>query len=104
MKITICTHKVKLKKAIFACILLVSFTHIVWAAYPAKVRDISGREYFQAVKEAIDNAGQSISAALYAVSLREDQPNSQVYQLCQSLVDAKNRDVDIRVCEFPAQG
>ncbi len=66
-------------------------------AFPARVSNISGREYFPAVKEAIDNAEESISAAIYIIRLREDQKGSMVYQLCKSLVDAKERGVEVRI-------
>lgn len=59
--------------------------------YSAEVKDISGPEYYPAVKKVIDNAQESIHLSMYVVSLRPDDKDSIVYDLCKSLVEAKDR-------------
>lgn len=66
-------------------------------AYSADVRDISGREYYSAVKEVIDNAQKSIHMSMFVVALRSNQKDSVVYKLCDALIDAKKRGVSVRV-------
>ncbi len=76
-------------------ILLLSVSNIF--AYPADVKDISGREYYSAVKEVIDNAEKSIAISMYIINLNENNKKSQVYKLCNSLVEAKKRGVDVKI-------
>ena len=65
--------------------------------YSAEVKDISGPEYYPAVKKVIDNAQESIHLSMYVVSLRPDDKDSIVYDLCKSLVEAKDRWVQVKV-------
>ncbi len=76
-------------------LLLLSVSNIF--AYPADVKDISGREYYSAVKEVIDNAEKSIAISMYIINLNENNKKSQVYKLCNSLVEAKKRGVDVKI-------
>ncbi|MGM0568625.1 MAG: phospholipase D-like domain-containing protein, partial [Elusimicrobiota bacterium] len=68
----------------------------VYASYTAEVRDISNRNYFPAVKEAIDNADNSIHMAMYILNLKEDV-SSPVDDLVKSLIRAKERGVEVKV-------
>ena len=61
------------------------------------VVDISGRKYFPAVKNALDNARESIFLVMYMVGLDERNTDSQVYKLCHSLADAKKRGIRVKV-------
>lgn len=63
----------------------------------AEVTNISGRKYYLAVKEALDKSEKSISVAMYIVSLDVSNTQSEVYQLCESLVNAKKRGVQVKV-------
>ncbi|MFH1198926.1 MAG: phospholipase D-like domain-containing protein [Candidatus Omnitrophota bacterium] len=65
--------------------------------YQADVTYISGTEYFSAVKEAILKAEKSIDMAMYQVSLKPHDKESQVLILVDELVKAKNRGVKVRV-------
>jgi phosphatidylserine/phosphatidylglycerophosphate/cardiolipin synthase-like enzyme len=66
-------------------------------AYQADVEDISNRDYYTKVIEVINNAQKSIHVSMFVVSLRPDQKESVVYQLCNALIDAKKRGVSVRV-------
>ncbi len=61
------------------------------------VRDISGLEYYPAVKEIIDNAEKSIAISMYIIKLDENNEKSLIYKLCNSLVEAKKRGVDVKI-------
>ncbi|MFC2061451.1 phospholipase D-like domain-containing protein [Elusimicrobiota bacterium] len=84
-------------KVLISALLFLSLASNIFAAHPANVQDISSREYYSAVKEVIDNARQSIAVAMFSISLDEDNEKSRVYKLCNSLVEAKNRGVDVRI-------
>ena len=51
----------------------------------------------QTVKEVIDNAKKSIAISMYIINLNENYKKSQVYKLCNSLVEAKKRGVDVKI-------
>ncbi|MDD5773100.1 MAG: phospholipase D-like domain-containing protein [bacterium] len=63
----------------------------------AEITNISGRKYYPAVKEILDKSQKSISMAMYLVSIDEKNTQSEVYQLCESLVNAKKRGVKVKV-------
>ncbi len=65
--------------------------------YQGEVEDISGSEYFPAVKKAITEAKESISMVMFKVGLRPYDENSSVYQLVEELVNAHKRGVKVVV-------
>jgi hypothetical protein len=65
--------------------------------YQAEVKNISNRNYFQPVLNAINNSRESILMGMYIVSLSAKEGDSCVKQLLQALVDAKNRGVTVKV-------
>jgi len=65
--------------------------------FPADVTDISGKKYYPAVREVMDGANESIFMVMYVVHLDVRNTKSLVYKLCQSLVDAKKRGVEVKV-------
>ncbi len=69
---------------------------LLFSSYPARVTDISNRDYYPAVKEAIENARESIYMAIYLISLTPGA-GSPVRDLCRSLADAHKRGVKVRV-------
>ena len=66
-------------------------------SFSADVRDISGKRYYPAVKEALDGSTKSIFMVMYIVDLDERNTKSLVYQLGMSLVNAGRRGVEVRV-------
>ena len=64
--------------------------------YSAKVRDISDREYEQAVIELIDNAKESVVIGMYYISTQLEASNP-VKMLLNDLVEAEERGVEVRV-------
>ncbi|MDD5771930.1 MAG: phospholipase D-like domain-containing protein [bacterium] len=62
-----------------------------------EITNISSRKYYPAVKEVLDKSQKSISMAMYIVSLDGKNTQSEVYQLCESLVNAKKRGVQVKV-------
>jgi hypothetical protein len=85
-----------MKKIILAiCIFLISITNLF--AYSAEVEDISSRDYFFKTKEVIDSAEKSIHMSMFVVALRPSHKDSVVYKLCDALIEAKKRGVDVRV-------
>lgn len=66
-------------------------------AYQAEVENISGRDYFPKVKAVIDSAHESIYMSMFVVALQPSHKDSVVYKLCDALIDAKERGVDVKV-------
>ena len=64
--------------------------------HPAQVRDISDREYEQAVIELIDNAKESVVVGMYHISTQL-KTNNPVKLLLNDLVEAQERGVQVRV-------
>jgi len=64
--------------------------------YPAKVSDISDREYEKAVIELIDNAKESVVMGMYYVSTQLEA-NNPVKMLLNDLVEAEARGVEVRI-------
>ena len=65
--------------------------------YEAQVEDISGRKYFPAVKDALSKAKKSISLVMYLIELSSHKENLKADQLVSSLIEAKQRGVDVEV-------
>jgi HKD family nuclease len=65
--------------------------------YAAEVKDISGREYYPAAKEALQEAKESIYMVMYQVSLRPYDKTTKVYKLIEELIRAKERGVKLKV-------
>ncbi len=66
-------------------------------SYSAEVKNISGREYYPAVKEALQEAEESIYMVMYQVSLHPYDKATKVYKLIEELMCAKERGVEIKV-------
>ncbi len=66
-------------------------------AYQADVQDISSDKYFEATLNELNSAKSSIQVVMYLVSMSPDQPESQVSQLMNTLIKAKERGVDVKV-------
>ena len=64
--------------------------------YDAKVRDVSDREYEQAVINLIDNAKESIVVGMYYITTKVDT-NNPVKLLLNDLVEAEERGVEVRL-------
>ena len=64
--------------------------------YPAKVSDISDREYEQAVIGLIDNAQKSVVIGMYHISTQLEL-NNPVKLLLNDLVEAEKRGVQVRI-------
>ena len=64
--------------------------------YPARARDISDREYEQAVIELIDNAKESVVIGMYHISTQLEA-NNPVKLLLNDLVEAEKRGVEVRI-------
>ena len=84
------------KKQILLIITLVCFL-LPGYAFSSDITDISGKKYFPAVKEAIDNAEKSIFMVVYIVNFEERDTKSPVYKLCESLVEAGKRGVQVKI-------
>ena len=65
--------------------------------YKAEVKDISGREYYPAVKEALQGSKESIYVVMYQVSLHPYDKTTKVYKLIEELIRAKERGVELKV-------
>ncbi|MFW6129673.1 MAG: phospholipase D-like domain-containing protein [Atribacterota bacterium] len=65
--------------------------------YISEVEDISGQRYYPAVKKVIENAEDSIYMSMFVVSLYPDRKDSAVYDLCESLVEANDRGINVKV-------
>lgn len=64
--------------------------------HPAQVRDISDREYEQAVIDLIDNAKESVVLGMYYITT-ELERNNPVRLLLNDLVEAEKRGVEVRI-------
>jgi len=66
-------------------------------SYKADVIDISGTKYFPAVKETLSKAKKSINLVMYLIELSSHKENLKADQLVGSLIEAKQRGVDVEV-------
>ncbi|MCK4518915.1 MAG: hypothetical protein KAU12_02240 [Candidatus Omnitrophica bacterium] len=66
-------------------------------SFSADVRDISGKRYYPAVKEALDGSTKAVFMVMYIVDLDERNTKSLLYQLGVSFVNAGRRGVEVRV-------
>ena len=66
-------------------------------AHSAKVQAINGKNYYPAVKKAIEESKNSIYVVMYNVSLHAYNKNSKVYKLVNELIEAHNRGVLVKV-------
>ena len=103
----------KIQPTLFLLIILLISSISLYAAIPATaqiskdvsikdtytldVLDISGKKYYPAVKEAIQNAEDSIYVVMFQVSLNPYHKNSKVYKLVDELVKAHKRGVNVKV-------
>ncbi|MFW6130082.1 MAG: phospholipase D-like domain-containing protein [Atribacterota bacterium] len=87
----------KTLKVLLLKIFIVSVTLSKLLGYSAEVENISGQKYYPAVREVIQKANDSIHMSMFVVSLYPDREDSAVYDLCESLVEAKKRGVDVKV-------
>ena len=85
-----------MKKQTLLIITLICFL-LTGYVFSSDVTDLSGKKYFPAVKEAIDNSEKSIFMVVYIVDFDEKDTKSPVYKLCQSLVEAGKRGVRVKV-------
>lgn len=65
--------------------------------YEADVIDISGTKYFPAVQETLSKAKKSINLVMYLIELSSHKENLKADQLVSSLIEAKQRGVDVEV-------
>lgn len=65
--------------------------------YQAEVADISGNKYFPVVKEALAKAKESICLVMFTIELSAEKQNSKANQLINTIIEAKNRGVDVEV-------
>ncbi len=65
--------------------------------YQADVIDISGDKYFPAMKEALAKAEKSIKLVMFTIELAVNKDNSKPNQLIDTLIEAKDRGVDVEV-------
>ncbi len=72
------------------------FTSYIQAS-PTDTEFIPSNKYFEVALNEISQAKESIKLYMYLVSLSDDEPNSQVFKLLDSLVKAKQRGVAVQV-------
>ncbi len=64
--------------------------------HPSQARDISDREYEQAIIELIDNAKESVVIGMYYIST-EVETNNPVKMLLNYLIEAEKRGVEVKI-------
>jgi len=77
-------------------LLSVSLNPTLYAA-SADVQAINGKDYYPAVKEALQEAEKSIHMVMYQVALHSPDKNSKVYKLVDELIKAHHRGVIVKV-------
>ncbi len=85
-----------MKRQLLLIITLLSLS-LTGYAFSSDVTDLSGKKYFPAVKEAIDNSEKSIFMVVYIVAFDERDTESPVYKLCEGLVEAGKRGVQVKI-------
>lgn len=65
--------------------------------YQAEVENTSNRAYFNAALNAIQNAKESITMAMYLISFNPNEKEQLVKKLLDALISAKNRGVSVKV-------
>lgn len=86
----------KYTKIFIVAFVIVSITAKAFC-FSADVRDISGSKYFPAVREAIANAGKSITAVMFLIELPQSEANNKTQQLVDELIKAQKRGVKVEV-------
>ncbi len=66
-------------------------------AMPVDAENIPSSKYFETTLTELNNAKSSIQVFMYLVSVSSDQPDSQVNQLIQALIKAKERGLSVKV-------
>lgn len=66
-------------------------------AHSAAIQAINGKNYYPAVKKAIEESKKSIYVVMYHVSLSTYNKNSKIYKLVNELIEAHNRGVLVKV-------
>jgi len=89
----------RIKKSMPALFLLAIFLFPTLHAIASEtdVTFVGGREYYLAVKEAVQEAKESIYMVMYQVSLRPYDKATKVYKLVEELIRAKERGVELKV-------
>lgn len=90
-----------MKKPVLFAILAICIclnASIYASAYQAEVENISSRNYFQPVLNAINNAKESILIGMYIISLpAAEETGGGVRQLLDAIINAKKRGIAVRV-------
>lgn len=81
-----------------AILLLLSVSlNIPLYAAPANVQAINGKEYYPAVKKALQEAEKSIYMVMYQVALHSYDKDSKVHKLVDELIKAHDRGIIVKV-------
>jgi len=74
-----------------------SYSMLIHGSNITKIELLEDNEYFETVKQLIENANKSIYIAIYVVKYDPKEYDDPVNQLLYSLVEARERRVDVRV-------
>lgn len=81
----------------FLSILIISSIFISTPAFTAETNVLLGKDYFQATRQAIQNAKESIYVAIYFISVDPIPTDNPASILLEDLISAKKRGVRVKV-------
>ena len=84
------------KRIITSLLIYISFTSNLFA-FPVDAENIPSDKYFEITLNELNNAKSSIEVVMYLISIYPSQPDSQVNQLVNALIKAKERGVAVKV-------
>ena len=84
-------------KKVAVTLVFILFYSVNLFAFPVDAENIPSDKYFEITLNEINNAKSSIQVVMYLVSIFPSQPDSQVNQLVNALIKAKERDVEVKV-------
>ncbi|MFH1062047.1 MAG: phospholipase D-like domain-containing protein [Candidatus Omnitrophota bacterium] len=89
-------HNMRKHILIFQIVFVLLVSTIAFG-YPADIQDISGAQYFPAVKQVIANAEKSVNAVMFLIELSQSEANNKTQQLVDELITAHERGVKVEV-------
>ncbi len=85
----------RIRKAAF--VLLIFAVTLTYSVRAEEARLLLGREYFDVLHQAIQEAEDSVWVKMYYVAMKPDDPDNPVTILVNDLVDARKKGLDVRV-------
>lgn len=85
------------KKIFILLFISLFFATSVFAFKSYEADDLSGEMYFEKVRKVLEDAEEEIFIVMYIIELKDESEKNPIYKLCENLVKAKKRGVEVKV-------